>query len=74
MNLTDDGTFTWTVDTKGKTHELTGTWSLANDVLTLAQSGEGGALVGRVTWQADDRWDFRVIGTGAEDPGLAFTR
>src|SRR5205085_9111372 len=26
LNLTDDGTFAWTVDTRGKTHKLTGTW------------------------------------------------
>ena len=31
------------------------------------------ALVGRVSWQADDKWSFRVIGTGAEDQGLLFT-
>ena len=74
LNVTDDGAFTWTVDSKGKVQRLAGNWSLADDVLTLAQSGQGGALVGRVTWQADDRWSFRVIGTGAEDPGLAFTR
>ncbi len=74
LNVADDGTFTWTVDAKGKTERLTGNWSAADDLLTLAQSGQGGALVGRVTWQADDRWGFHMIGTGAEDPGLAFTR
>ena len=42
-------------------------------MLTLAQDGEGGAMVGRVTWQADDKWSFRVIGTGPEDQGLLFT-
>jgi tetratricopeptide (TPR) repeat protein len=74
LNVAGDGAFTWTVDSKGKTQRLTGKWSLADDVLTLAQSGQGGALVGRVAWQADDRWNFRVIGTGADDPGLSFTR
>ncbi len=69
----DDGAFTWTVDSKGKVQKLAGQWSLANDVLTLAQSGTGGALVGRIAWQAQDRWNFRVIGPGAEDPGLAFS-
>jgi tetratricopeptide (TPR) repeat protein len=74
LNVAADGTFTWTVDAKGKTQQLAGNWSLADDVLTLAQSGQGGALVGRVTWQADDKWGFRVIGTDAADPGLTFTR
>jgi tetratricopeptide (TPR) repeat protein len=74
LNVADDGTFTWTVDAKGKTERLAGQWSLADDVLTLAQSGQGGALVGRVTWKANNQWGFHMIGTGAEDPGLAFTR
>jgi tetratricopeptide (TPR) repeat protein len=72
LNVAADGAFTWTVDSKGKGQRLQGKWSLADDLLTLAQSGQGGALVGRVTWQADDRWNLRVIGTGAEDPGLTF--
>src|SRR6516165_4941043 len=74
VNVADDGTFTWTVDAKGKTQRLAGKWSLGDDMLTLAESGQGGALVGRVTWQAPDRWGFRLLGTGSEDPGLSFTR
>ena len=74
LNVADDGTFTWTVDSKGKPQELKGKWSLADDLLTLAQSDQGGALVGRVTWQADARWNFRVMGAGPEDRGLEFSR
>ena len=74
LEVGDDGAFTWTVDSKGKPQRLAGKWSLADDLLTLAQSGQGGALIGRVAWQADDRWNFRVIGTGADDPGLTFAR
>jgi tetratricopeptide (TPR) repeat protein len=73
LNVSDDGAFTWTVDAKGKVQKLAGKWSLADDLLTLAQSGQGGALVGRVSWQAENRWGFRVIGAGPEDPGLSFT-
>ena len=69
--LGDDGTFTWTVNSKGKPRQLTGNWSLADDLLTLAQAGEGGALVGRVAWQADDKWSFRVIGTGPKIKGYS---
>ena len=74
LELGDDGAFAWTVDTKGKPQGLSGKWSLDADLLTLAQSGQGGALIGRVGWQAEDKWSFRVIGTGADDPGLTFTR
>jgi hypothetical protein len=73
LHIGDDETFTWKVTAKGKPRQLTGKWSLTNNLLTLAQEGDSGALVGRVTWQADDKWSFRVIGTGPEDQGLLFT-
>ena len=73
LRIGDDETFTWKVTAKGKPRQLTGKWSLADNLLTLAQEGDAGALVGRVSWQADDKWSFRVIGTGAEDQGLLFT-
>ena len=73
LRIGDDQNFTWNVTAKGKPRQLTGKWSLTDNLLTLAQEGDAGALVGRVSWQADDKWTFRVIGTGAEDPGLLFT-
>ena len=66
--------FTWKVTAKGKPTQIAGKWSLADDLLTLAQAGQGGALVGHVAGPADGKWTFRAIGTGPEDPGLAFTR
>ncbi len=74
LRIGDDKTFTWTVTAKGKPRPITGTWSLADDVLTLAQAGQGSAMVGRLAWQADNRFSFRVIGTGPDDAGLVFTR
>jgi hypothetical protein len=74
LKIADEGTFTWTVDAKGKAQRLAGKWSLGDDMLTLADSGRGGVLVGRVNWQPQDRWGFRLLGTGAEEPGLTFTR
>jgi tetratricopeptide (TPR) repeat protein len=74
LQFGDDDTFSWTVTSDGKPKKITGKWSLADDVLTLAQAGQGSAMVGRVTWQADNRWSFRVMGTGPEDPGLVFSR
>ena len=73
LRIGDDETFTWKVTAKGKPRQLAGKWSLTNNLLTLAQEGDAGALVGRVSWQADDKWSFRVIGTGPEDQGLLFT-
>jgi tetratricopeptide (TPR) repeat protein len=73
LRIGGDETFTWKVTAKGKPRELAGKWSLTNNLLTLAQDGDAGALVGHVSWQGVDKWNFRVIGTGAEDQGLLFT-
>ncbi|MDR3622329.1 MAG: hypothetical protein P4L85_23465 [Paludisphaera borealis] len=73
LQIGDDENFTWKVTAKGKPRQIAGRWSLTGSVLTLAQEGDAGALVGRVSWQADDKWSFRIIGAGAEDQGLHFT-
>jgi hypothetical protein len=31
-------------------------------------------MVGTVTWQAENRFQFRALGTTPEDPGLLFAR
>ena len=59
---------------QGKSQDLAGNWSYTNGVLTLAQADQGGAMVGNVAWQAEDRFGFRALGTGPDDPGLSFTR
>ena len=64
LNVADDGAFDWTVDSKGKAQRLAGKWSLADDLLTLAQSGQGEALVGR---GARARMSRSVGGVGAVD-------
>jgi tetratricopeptide (TPR) repeat protein len=74
LDVKEDGTFTWKVTAKGKTQVIAGDWSRAAGILTLAQGNQGGALVGNVTWQDANRFQFRAIGTTPEDPGLLFTR
>jgi hypothetical protein len=67
LHIGDDETFSWNVTTKGKPGSSPEKWSLTNNLLTLAQAGYAGTLVGRVSWQADDKRTFRVIGKGPED-------
>jgi hypothetical protein len=74
LAVNPDGTFSWKVTNRGKPQEIAGNWSLTNGILTLAQADQGGALVGNITWQAENRFQFRAIGTGGDDPGLLFTR
>ena len=42
LHIGDDETFTWKVTAKGKPRQLTGKWSLTNNLLTLAQEGDAG--------------------------------
>jgi tetratricopeptide (TPR) repeat protein len=73
LAIKDDGTFAWKVASTGQPRLIEGNWSLGSGVLTLAQ-GNQGALVGNVTWRAENRFQFRALGTTAHDPGLLFTR
>ncbi len=74
LNVRDDGTFTWKVTANGKPQDIAGNWSLTGGVLTLAQSGQGGALVGNVGWKDETHWNFHALGAPSDDPGLTFTR
>jgi hypothetical protein len=76
LAIQDDGSFTWTATGPGKpAMEITGKSTLADDILTLtAQSGQNGALVGRVTWQDAGSFTFRLVGGPPNDPGLKFSR
>lgn len=74
LKIAEDGPFTWKVTSNGKTQEIKGDWSLTGDVLTLAQQNQGGVLVGNVSWEQANQFVFRVVGAGATDAGLTFTR
>jgi hypothetical protein len=74
LSIKEDGTFSWKVTAQGKPQVIAGNWSLTNGVLTLAQGNQGGALVGNVAWQEENRFQFRALGTTTDDSGLLFTR
>jgi hypothetical protein len=74
LGIKEDGTFSWHVTARGKPQVIAGNWSLTNGILTLAQGNQGGAMVGTLTWQEENRFQFRALGTTTDDPGLLFTR
>jgi tetratricopeptide (TPR) repeat protein len=74
LSVQEDGTFSWRANVNGKAQDISGNWSLAGGILTLAQAGEGSALVGNVTWQNESRFNFRALGAPGNDPGLTFSR
>jgi tetratricopeptide (TPR) repeat protein len=74
LAMKDDGTFVWTVqDKSGKKDSFDGTFALEDNVLILERKA-GGALMGRVTALADNKFQFKLIGGGDADPGLTFTK
>jgi tetratricopeptide (TPR) repeat protein len=68
-----DGTFVWDVSTNGQSKPIKGKSTYQGDVLALAQE-TGPPLAGKVTWDGPDKFNFRLVGNGPEDPGLNFTR
>jgi hypothetical protein len=74
LNLRDDGKFLWKASVNGKPQDIAGNWSLAGGILTLAQSGQGSALVGNVTWQGEHQFNFRALGSPSNDAGLTFSQ
>jgi tetratricopeptide (TPR) repeat protein len=74
LALTKDGAFTWTVtDKAGKKDSFDGTFTLESDLLILERKS-GGALMGKTTPLAADKFLFRVLGSDDTDPGLTFSR
>ncbi|MBA4189813.1 MAG: hypothetical protein C0467_17665 [Planctomycetaceae bacterium] len=71
---TKEGGFTWTVTDKGgKKDSFDGTFTLEADLLILERKS-GGALMGRITVLAANKFLFKVLGGGASDPGLTFAK
>ncbi|SIO60345.1 Tetratricopeptide repeat-containing protein [Singulisphaera sp. GP187] len=76
LTIQDDGRFTWAATGQGKPPTtIAGASTFADGVLTFVdQGGQSGSLVGNVTWQNADQFNFRLAGAPPTDPGLNFTR
>ena len=73
LERTADGNFTWTVNNKGQAKPLKGTSTYQDGVLALNQT-DGPPLAGRVLWDGTNKFNFRLVGNGNEDPGLNFSK
>jgi hypothetical protein len=76
LNLADGAAFTWVFAPKGKEPmTITGTFSLADGVLTLnGKDAPGGPLAGRVAVTDPKHMSFKAVGGPSSDPGLQFSR
>jgi len=74
LALTNDGAFTWKFSPKGqKSQDLAGKYTVEGQVLAL-EGSEGGSLIANVTPGAGKKFNFKLLGAPAEDPGLDFSR
>jgi hypothetical protein len=73
LTLKDDKTFDWAVSENGRSQTFKGQYTYGGDSLTLVQAS-GTAMVGQLTWNDPSHVNFRIMGTGPDDPGLDFAR
>ncbi len=74
LQLQEDGNFSWVVSQNGQaTTTLAGEFSMADNNLML-QPQDGGPLVGVVTLQNDNSFNFKLVGSPPGDKGLDFQK
>jgi tetratricopeptide (TPR) repeat protein len=73
LQLTQEGTFTWTYTQKGKAETVKGLFGLDENVLAL-QPETGGTMLAEITKPKGGKFDFQLLGAPPGDPGLKFTK
>jgi tetratricopeptide (TPR) repeat protein len=73
LSLGGDGKYTWKVDQKDKPRTFSGDYSVADNLLILKQSGNP-VMVGQVTPQGANQFNFKLPGNNPNDPGLTFSK
>jgi tetratricopeptide (TPR) repeat protein len=72
LTLTPDARFTWRYSQGEKSHQFSGTATVANNLLVL-QQGNGESMVGRIASTGGRGFRFSLVGGPPDDPGLTFT-
>ncbi len=74
LTLTDDAKFTWSFAPKGQEAQaFGGTYTVEVNVLALERK-DGGSLIAEVTPDGKAKFNFKMLGAPADDPGLDFSR
>jgi tetratricopeptide (TPR) repeat protein len=71
LGLTKDSAYTWKFTQNDKTQAFSGTYTVANNLLILNE-GSAPVMIGQVTLLPDNRFNFKLPGGNANDPGLTF--
>lgn len=73
LQLQDDKSFVWTHRDGDRTNRITGVYALQGNTLAL-EPASGGVMMANVAMTQNNRLKFRMIGSGANDPGLMFSK
>jgi uncharacterized protein (TIGR03066 family) len=73
MELTKDGTFSWTFTQAGKMQSVKGVFAVDGNVLAM-EPESGGVMLAEVTQPKGGSFEFRLLGAPPGDPGLKFAR
>jgi len=74
LSLSADKTFTWSFTPKGQqTQAFDGTYTLQGNVIALERTG-GGSLMAEIRSLTDASFNFKMVGSPNQDPGLDFAR
>ena len=74
LTLTSEKTFVWSFAPKDqKAQKFGGTYSVEVNVLALERK-DGGSLIAEVTPGGDAKFNFKMLGGPADDPGLDFSK
>ena len=68
-----DGSFSWDYKLLQNDSKFAGSYSIERDILMLA-TPEGSQLSGTITFSSPDKFNFKVLGAGENDPGIDFVK
>ncbi len=73
MTLKNDATFNWKFTQKEAVQEFGGTYKLEGNVLALERK-DGGSLIAGLVPDGPQKFNFKLLGSPKEDPGLNFSK
>ncbi len=73
LALPKDMSFTWKYSQKQKVESFSGTYSVEGNLLVL-QRQDGNSMIGQLTPDGPKKFNFKIMGGPADDPGLNFAR
>lgn len=73
MQLTNEGTFSWTFTQKGKPQTVKGVYALDGNTLAM-EPESGGVMLAEVTAPQGGSMGFKLLGAPQNDPGLKFVK